>query len=150
MSEVAERRDVAARPEALGLAEQKRQDWVLDVPEEHTTEDLCDPAYWSHVAARFQMFDRIEARSDTCKWVAELMVVQAGRNWARVKLIVVHDTTATKGVPSTEPKHAVRLRGPKKWSIVRIKDNVVIQENIATEVDAMAALQQYEHTLANT
>lgn len=146
------KRVVYAMPEHMQLAEQWRQDFVVHVPEEHTVDDLLDSAYWAHVAAEraLQRFDRIEARAEGGEWVAELIVVNAGRNWAQMKLIAKHDMVASSGKPSVEPKHTVKLRGPAKWCVVRIADGAVLQERLDTRQAAELAMLQYENTLANT
>lgn len=156
MSEVVEqkpetkRKAVYAMPEYMQLAEQWRQDFVVHVPEEHTVEDLLEPAYWAHVAGAraMQRFDRIEARAETGEWVADLLVVSAGRNWANVKLLATHDMTATASKATPEARHTVKLRGPHKWCVMRISDGAVIQQGLETKQAAEIAMAQYENTLA--
>lgn len=146
----AARKAVYAMPDQIQIAEQWRQDFVLYVPEDHTVEDLTDPAYWAHVAAEraLQKMDRVEARAISGEWVAELMVVTAGRNYAQMKLLVVHDLSTYVPKATAEPKHEVRLRGPHKWCVVRKSDGAVIQQGLDTKHAAEAAMTQYESTIS--
>lgn len=147
-------RDVSASASLMGLAEHRRQDWVLDVPEDHTPDDLLKASYWAHVAQGLEQYARIEARAETGEWVAELIVVQAGRNWATVKLLALHDLIPqanAKDAPEREVRHAVAWKGAiKKFCVVRLSDKAIISEGHANRPTADAALAQYENMIATS
>lgn len=146
---VEKKRDVSAIPQSMGLAEAKRRDFVLDVPEDHLRSDLLDPAYWAHVARELSAFDRIEARSETGEWFCELVVVSAGRNYAVVRELNYFDMAGQAPSESpVEPKHMVMLRGPKKFCVVRISDKAIISEGHPSRIDAETSLIQYENRIA--
>lgn len=152
MSEVMEApakpRDVSALMTNIGLSEQLRQDWVLLVPEGHAPDDLLDTGYWAHVAQRFQQFDRIEARAETGEWLAELLVVRCGRNWASVKMLALHELNEATKVAGVAAKHFVKWRGAvHKWCVLRISDQQVIQTGLDSRLAAESALEQYERVL---
>lgn len=143
-----EKRAVILNPSRMALAEQWRQDWVINVPEADKIEDVLDFAYWSHVAQSMQQFDRIEARCETGEWTADLIVTDVGRNWAKVYLVAKHDLCpagGSAGAPKASIKHRVEWKGPqRKHIVVRISDGAVIQEGIATKEAAQMWLLNYE------
>jgi len=151
MSEVMEKPKVAATAvhlvEArLGLAEAKRQDWVVDAEEGTRIEDVLDPMYWAHTAARFSPYDRIEVRIDTGEWLLDLIVLQAGRNYARVHLAAKHDLAgASAEVPAGSVKHKVEWKGThKKWCVIRIADSAMLQEGLQSKELAAEWMNNHE------
>jgi hypothetical protein len=134
----------------MGLAEAKRRDFVVDVPEDHSRTDLLDPSYWAHVSRELSPFDRIEARAETGEWFCELVVVSAGRNYAIVREISYFDMAGKDSAPTVEKRHTVKFRGPKKFCVVRISDGAIISENHPTSIDAETALIQYETRIATS
>jgi hypothetical protein len=155
MSEVLEKakekRVVILNPQRVGLAEQRRQEWVVDAEEGTTIEDIMDPAYWSHMSAQFQVFDHVEVRLETGEWIAELIVLTPGRNYARVFLKAKHDLmSAEKDEPQTAITHKVEFKGPqRKHVVIRIADGAVIQEGIAAKSEAQAWLAAYLKTISS-
>jgi hypothetical protein len=144
------KRDVSAIPQSMGLAEAKRRDFVLDVPEEHSRTDLLDPSYWAHVARDLAPFDRIEARAETGEWFSELVVVSAGRNFAIVRELSHFDMTgqATASAPVEMHRHAVQWKGSRKFCVVRLSDKAIISEGHHARHDADSALIEYENRIA--
>src|SRR5438270_251157 len=66
MSEVAESKPAAKsarilNPQRIGLAEQLRQDWVVNAEERTTIEEVMDPQYWAHIAAQMLCGERFLA-----------------------------------------------------------------------------------------
>lgn len=146
-----QKRAAVLNPNRMALAEQWRQDWVINVEEGTTVDDIQKPDYWAHSAAHFQQFDRIEARMETGEWVAELIVKEVGRNWAAVHLITVHDLAASTDAPAASTMHKVMWRGAQhKWCVKRLADNEILQANMATSADADAWLRNYERVTSKT
>ena len=137
-------------PQRMALAEQWRQDWVVNAEEGTTIEEVLDPSYWAHMAAHLQQFDRIEVRMETGQWVAELITKQVGRNWAAVHLVVKHDLEASQDLtPDTAKKHEVVWRGSQhKHCVVRLADKEILQSGISSKTEAQAWLDNYERTIS--
>lgn len=146
------KRDASLVPQFLGLAESKRHDYVADIPEAHTREDLLQPSYWAHVATLLAPFDRIECRSETGEWFSDLVVVSAGRNYAVMReLQHVDFTDQPAAAPqAVESKHHIVWKGPKKFVVVRNSDKSIISEGHHTRTDAQLALDQYEARIATS
>ena len=143
------KRSTILNPQRMGLAEQKRQDWVVDAEEGTNIEDVLQPSYWSHMASQMQPYDHIEVRLETGEWILDLIVTSLGRNWAAV--FVANKYEMSKALEAAPPaaKYIVKWRGPAhKFCIVRVLDSETIQEGHMTADDAKAALTQYEKTVS--
>ena len=63
-------------------SEYARQDWVANLEDGTTLEDIMRPEFWSHNAARFQPYATIECRAEDGTWIAYLVVTGCDRTWA--------------------------------------------------------------------
>ena len=65
----------------LGLkpAETVRNVYQINIPAGTTPEELLEPTFWSHVAAKLRAGDRIEVVTGDAAWFAELRVMEVGR-----------------------------------------------------------------------
>lgn len=149
MSE-AKKRSLTLDPSRKHLAESARRDWVANAEEGTTIQDVMEPSYWAHIASELRPYDHIEVRLDTGEWVAEVLVVSQGLNWAKVHLLHKHDLTMSTEAPPDSQKHIVKWRGPqKKFSVVRIADGSILQECMEKEM-AEDWLRKHERTVAAT
>lgn len=105
-------------------------------------EDLLKPEYWAHVATLMRPRARIEAWADDGTWMAEYVVLEAGRNWARLFMLEKHFLT-TADVAMTQADalspYEIAHRGPhSKWSVIRKVDREVVHEGEETPDGAAA------------
>lgn len=141
----APKRAVILNPQRRALAEQWRQDWVINAAEGETIEDVLDPGYWAHVASEMQKFDRVEVRIDTGEWVADLIVIEVGRNWAAMHLVKVHELRKPADSAAMESKHEVLWRGNQhKWCVKRKADGAILSDGMADKATGLAWLANYE------
>lgn len=113
-------------------------------------EQLVNPAFWAHHAVRLRPMDEIRARAADGTWMAQLVVLDCSRTWAKVKLLRM-DHLTTADVALTEASiaerkafidgHDIVLRGQHKWCVVRRQDKVVVQEDLGTKDAAKAWLE---------
>lgn len=144
-------RSVVLNPQRMALAEQWRQDWIVNAEEGTGIEDVLDTGYWAHMASHLQQFDRIEVRMETGEWVADLIVTGVGRNWAAVHLIAKHDLQPAPEQPAGTVKHEVLWRGQQhKWCVKRLSDGAVLDTGRSSKTDAQAWLANYETTVQKT
>ena len=139
------KRDLTLSPTNCALAEQWRQDWVISAEAGTNIEDVLRPAYWAHVAAQMQKFDRIEVRLITGEWTADLIVKDVGRNWAAMHLIKQHmlDDQKMEDLPAQE--HEVIWRGPThKHAVKRLSDGAILQEGFSNKSEAIAWIANHE------
>lgn len=146
MSDVkAEPRAVFLNPEQMGAREHRRQDFAVNAPAGTTVEDVLNPQYWAHVAAQFEPFARVEVLEESGAWMLDLLVIQAGRNWAQVHLLAKHELAErTEAMPKAQA-HLVEWKGPvRKWSVIRISDSQVLQDGFGSKAEAHAWSANHE------
>jgi hypothetical protein len=133
-------------PQRHRLGEEVRNTWVVNAEEGTTIQDVMEPAYWSHVASRLRPYDHIEVRLETGEWIAEMLVLSQGLNWARVHMLHHHDLVMSHETPPESQKHEVKWRGPhNKWCVIRLTDKQVLQAEMEKD-QAIAWLTNYERT----
>lgn len=146
------KRDLILNPQRIGLAEQMRQDWVVNAETGTAIADVIKPSYWAHMAAQFQPYDHIEVRLETGEWVAELIVLSVGRNYAQVYLANKYEFADVDPVnDNLGVTHKVEWKGPqRKHIVVRVADSAAIQEGFSTKQEANAWLANYLRTVEKT
>lgn len=132
-------------PRFAGL-EYGREAWLATAFANTTPQDLLDPSYWSHVSMKMRPRARIEAWADDGTWMAEYVVLDCGRNWAKLHLLAVHHLTtadvATSQADAMSP-YEVTFRGHHaKWSVIRKTDRAVMHEGSETMMAATTWLQE--------
>lgn len=109
------------------------------IPNGVKPEDLLNPAYWAHHAVKLAPWHEIRARAEDGTWVAEFLVLDSSRTWARVKQLSFHSLTTADVAISQASEAEVKAvkdlfkvvhRGPHKWSVVRKEDSAVQVEGL--------------------
>ena len=127
-------------------AEYGRELWLCTAFENTRPEDLTEPAYWAHLAMKLRPRARIEAWADDGTWLAEYVVLEAGRTWARVRMLQVYHL-GTEDVAMTHAEamspYEITFRGPHaQWSVIRKSDREVLHDAEATQEGAVEWLKQ--------
>lgn len=132
-------------PARMQLAEFLRDEWACTVERGVTLADVLDEAFFSSCAMRLKPYSHIEVRSDDDTWMADLVVISSGRNWARC--YAKHFYRLVVDVPATlsNPKIAIRWRGPHlKFCVVRINDDSVLSEKHDREEQAWGWVRAHQ------
>ena len=109
-------------------AEYMRSIWH-EVPAAGTPlESVLDPKYWVHVSSMFKPRDRIEVDAEDGSYFAELMVIDAGRLFAKVELMRKHEFSAPEVAGSAESPYEVKWAGRAKWRVVRKIDRAPLRD----------------------
>ena len=142
-----------ANPQRMQLAEQWRQDWVVNAEEGTTVDDVLNPTYWASVATQFQVFDKIEVRLETGEWILELIVMSVGRTHATVYLAKRYDLKELAD-PGDQHDHRsdfeVIWRGIQlKFGVQRRSDKAWIQDGFKSKDLAQSWLENYERTIGS-
>ena len=144
MEEV-KKRALILNPQRMGLAEQLRQDWVVNAEEGTVIEDVLEPGYWSHMASQMQPYDHVEVRLETGEWILELIVTSVGRNWAMTHVKAKHDMAPSAESMPPASKYKVKWRGVQhKHCVVRVSDNEILQAGCSTAKEASEWMANYE------
>lgn len=115
--------------------------WSVRVPVGVEPRDLQNPGYWAHHATKMRPGDEIRALAEDGAWRAKFLVVDQDRTWVKVLPIsfnkLEREPADTSEIDAFVALHKVMHRGPRKWSVVRIADNAVIQEDLAEKETAI-------------
>ena len=145
-------------PERFKLQEFESNDYVVTIESGITREQLLDPAFFAHVAAKLRPYNEIRVRCDDGTIYARLLILTCDRTWARCRVLEWHDLTSrdvaqtqataveSPAVADADPANRFRIenKGPHvKWRIVRIADNAVVREKEETKAAAQAWLNDY-------
>lgn len=120
-------------------------EYVYTAHEGTQPKDLLSPEHWAHVATQFRPRDRVEAWANDGTWMAEFVVLEAGRNWSRLYQLTEHRLT-TADVAMTQASqldpYEIAHRGPhEKWSVIRKVDRAVVHSGEETRDGADAWLK---------
>lgn len=138
---------------SLKLAEHVRAVHVVIPPEGTTVEDLLKPEAWAHVAHELATGSRIEVVPESGEWFAELYVVEAKRQWAKVVLLRKVDLAPLlvqgESAPQDTEEFYAKWSGPiSKFRVHRKKDKEVIRADFATAEDANLWIAEHKKSLA--
>jgi hypothetical protein len=149
MSEVAEKQEqkraVSVMPNDMGLREHRRQDLAVDAKAGTKIEDVLQPQYWAHVAGQLGPYTRIEVLEETGAWMLELLVINCGRNWAKVQVLHKFELEERSETVPTAQSHRVEWKGPvRKFTVIRISDDLPVQDGFTTRPEAQVWLTNHE------
>lgn len=149
------KRTMKIPPERMHLAQYARRDWCVNAEEGTTVEDVLKPEFWTHKASELTPYDRIEVRPDNGQWIAELLVLQVSRNWARTHLLVLHDLGPKEDEDSSAAmggaRHDIKWKGPqRKWAVVRLADLQVVMDGFDDKLKARAWMENHETVVDRT
>lgn len=142
------KRVISIEPARMQLAEQWRQEWVANAPEGATVEDIVKPEFWALMSSQFKPYDRIEVRADDGSWMAELVVLNCDRTWAKVCLLKEYKLASTEAIQTPNAKYEIKWRGPHhKWSVIRLADDNCIKSECATREEAAFWLKEHDKAM---
>jgi len=132
----------------MQLSESVALDYFVTAESRVTRQDINRPEFWAHVARQLRPFSRLRVTTDDAKFIAELVVITAGSNWAVVREIFFIDLenalTAVPDLQYRENQFYIQYKGTKlKWSIIRKSDSAIIKSEIPSKDMAELALAEY-------
>jgi len=143
----AERKFEQLNPTRRKLAEFVRNEHVVIAHATNTPQDILQPEYYAHVSDQLKARDRITVWADNMTWMAEIVVLEVGKGWAKVHPInlVEFDVAASiKGLTYEREGYRVAHRGEfSQWSVIRIADSEVVSENHGTQGGAVDWLENH-------
>jgi hypothetical protein len=142
-------------------AEFSRMVYTVILPAGVEPDDILPVAFWTHFGeelrlAKLQGEVEIIATAEDLKWRGELIVVDAGANWARVCFKTTEDgkrfITKLGGLQAQKvvmlPGHTVNYSGVfSKWRVVRDADGKMLRDKFNSEGDAYSWLSDYAKSI---
>lgn len=146
--QVVKKRDVKLQPGKMEEAEYVQQQWIVNAEPGHTLRDVMEPTYWFHVARDIKPYAHIEVRDGEGKWIAFLIVINSGTNWASCVLDRQIDLAATAEEPPEAQLFSVKWRGPQaKFGVLRNADGKVLQDGFPDKASAYAWGAMNDHMM---
>lgn len=128
-------------------ADQVRNRWAISPEEGSTVDDVMRPEATAHIAAQLKRWDIIEVRPDDESFYAELLVKDAGPNWASFWLIQHVELAPKVDAAEADEPFVVGWGGPhQKHRVTRKADNEVLKSGFPSKAEARA--WAIEHTKA--
>lgn len=134
------------RPVRLKQADYQRNIWTSTPDAGVPLEDVLKPEFWSHIARKLRIGDRIEIVPEDTAYFAELYVADVGMNRVTMKVLRnvpfngegSEDTDNLKG-DDNDSDYYIKWRGNnKRFCIMRKSDDVTMKEGIQTKEEARA------------
>lgn len=142
------KRDFMIDESRVQLAEYARQEWIANVEEDTTVDDILQPGFFALVAVKMRPYDHIEVRSDDGTWIANFLVTACSRNWARTAFLSKFDLTTGEKLDTSGARHEVKWKGPQhKWTVIRKSDGEKVNTGSLTEREASDWLRAHEETI---
>jgi hypothetical protein len=116
-------------PARFNASQSVRNQWQVSPEYGTPPEALLDSGYWAHVSAKLRRGDIIVALAEDNSYYAELLVLEAGKLFAKVAPLRCVEISVKQMLNVEVPDgYEIKFRGPKKWSVLRGKD--VLKEDM--------------------
>jgi hypothetical protein len=134
-------------PNGLKPSESIRNQWHAEPEHGTPPEALLDPAYWAHVSVKMRRKDIVCALAVDNSYFSELLVIDVGKNYAKVVQLRCVQITQAQIVRNPIPDgFEIKFRGKEtKWSVLRGKD--VLKDKLETPDAAEQWLADHVKTL---
>lgn len=122
---------------------------VRDASPATSIEDLLRPETWAHCARSFKQYDEIVVIPQGGPFRAHLIVMEAGPNFAKVRVLGVAMLNATEEALPDEAPVGVKWNGPKhRFVVFRKSDNEVLRPGFAIKAEAEDWARQHVSAMA--
>lgn len=130
-------------------AEFGRNIWVVNAEAGTPLKAMLEPGFWAHVSVQMAPRDRIEVTAEDNSFYAELLVVDAGKLFAKV--IVIREVKLGSEDKSDLKNHTVLWGGNNhKWRVVRKDDRALIKSGFEQKQDGELWALSHEKNLAES
>ena len=131
------------QPHRMQDAAAMQQHWFITVDSGVTVEDLKRPAFWASCAWRLKNMARVTVMPDDESYVCELLVRDAGRQYAVMSVLNYVQLATDLKVP-VDAAYEVKWRGPHaKFGVLRLADKAIVSEGHADKLAAQVWLTEH-------
>ncbi len=122
----------------LQLAEHYCTAYAATLLANQTLDDALQPGFWAHVATKLRQHDTIRIIPEEGDFYALLIVMSAGRTFAKVKLLqhipLDDDGAEDADLPS---ELSVKWKGPHlKYAVIRNADHSILKDSFVVKTEA--------------
>src|SRR3954469_16667241 len=91
--EKANQQQIQLPPNELMLFETASTRHSAKIAQGVSPDELLKPAFWAHHALKLKPLDEIRAHAEDGTWLANYVVLDCSRTWAKVQLLSMHRLT---------------------------------------------------------
>lgn len=127
----------------FGLAEQRRNIWLVTATGVITENDVAAHSFWAHVARHLRPCDEIIVWHESNEWRMHLVVLNVDKAGASVRVIASNDwREISSGALDGGDVMAIRWRGPHaQYGVVRKDTGEVVKDGFPTKEMALEFLR---------
>lgn len=123
--------------------------WFYRADFDTTLELLLTPEYWAHVAEKIKAMDRVEVITAGGMIFAELIVLKADENIARMRPLRVENLYDLKPTDMETDTHKVVYKGEiSQWAVVRKNDQASLRDAFGTPDEAVKFMRDHLRAVA--
>ena len=116
----------------FGLAAEKRNQFLVNVPHGTNPDLALEPDFWTHVSRHLGRGDVVTIEPDDLAWEMSVKVLDRGINWANVRKREFFEYGSFEVMPETPTKYKVEWAG--QTDMFRVcYEGEVIKSGFATE-----------------
>lgn len=140
----------------FGITTFKFNRWSVELPEEHSLEDVMEPTYWVDIASQVMGHDKaapkgrgdvIEIRKLDTGLYAELIVTEVGNGFLKVRQLL-RDQPAVPEVSEGSPLKTKWNVGKRSHDVVRAADGQVMASGFQTKEKAIEWIEDHLRKMA--
>ena len=153
MVEAKQKENPTLMPGRFVQAEQVRVAYCATAEAGVTFKQMLEPGYWAHEARKLKPYDIVECRSDDGTFWGLALVLEAGRNWAKLAQLQyvpldTKDVAQTRTAQEGQAPYRIEFKGPvKKHVVIRNSDNAIVHEGEQRKTEAEAWLNDHLKTV---
>lgn len=133
----------------FGLAEFKRNLFLVRPAAGTSKEDILNPVYWAHTAAHLKVHDVIEVCAEDGAYWGQLLVLSRSDVHANVVELTWTDIAANAGAEEEIGGLRVKYGNYKTgWRVLRVSDGEVVSTGLESREEAVAAAKAHAEMLA--
>lgn len=136
-------------PNALRQSGQLAQAWEFELPADRTIEEALEPEAWAHVGVKLRPHDTIRLIPVTSRDFIQLLVLEAGRGFAKVRLLHHIETEAPADDAEAPSDLTVKWISPgAKFGVIRNSDKTTLKNGFENRQDAQRWADDHLASLA--
>ena len=116
----------------FGLAAEKRNHYLVNVPHGTDPKVALEPDFWTHVARHLGRGDVVSIEPDDLAWELSVKVLDCGHNWANVRQRHFHEFGSVEVAPEMPASYKIEWAGQTDRFRVVFKGEV-LKKGFATE-----------------
>lgn len=123
--------------------------WTVTAEEKTPYSRVLEPDYWSNAFSGMRPYDTIRVIAEDGAYFAELLVVDCGHGWVKVKELTKIELSEVKNDKINTGDYEVAWKGPHhKWCVIRSSDNHLLKKELKSKEAGLSWITEYNKAMA--